>query len=193
MKQLLLLMTVLCVSASIYAQQATEKKKGHIELEVDPIAYFLKGYSFHAGYQLNRIRYDVGVFGLETPEAFTSNDDYLEKSNGVGIKADYLLGKKAGGFFVGLEADYTWTKVSIKKSTVPSQTGEAFAAGIRGGYRIMFGRSANAQKGFYLTPWIGIDRIFHTKNVHFPAQGTRAKYKQEDWRFFPTIHLGWRF
>ena len=193
MKKLLVLISVVLISANLMAQQQAEKKKGHIELEVDPIAYFLKGYSFHAGYQLNRFRYDLGIFGLETPEAFTSNDKYLEKSNGVGVKADYLPGKHAGGFFVGLEADYTWTKVSIKNNNAPHQKAEAFAAGIRGGYRFMFGKSANSQKGFYITPWVGIDRIFHTKDVNFPGNRVLPEYKQEDWRFFPTVHLGWRF
>lgn len=191
MKSIILITSIIYmifISGSLLAQEkAVPKQKGHIEIEVDPLAYGFKGYSVHAAYQLNRFRYNVGVFGIEVPEFFTSNDDFREKSNGVGVKVDYV-GNKPGGWFVGLESDYTWTKATIKDGG-QSQKGEAFAIGIRGGYRFMFGRAAKENKGFYIAPWVGLDGVIHTKDIKFEQK----QYKQEGFRIFPTVHLGWRF
>jgi hypothetical protein len=174
------------LNSTVFGQAAT-KTGGHIELEVDPIAYALKGYSFHAGYQKGILRYDVGVFGIEEPKAFSKNEDFKVQSKGFGVKVDYV-GDRAHGWFLGAEADYGFITATYKANS-QRERGNTFGVGLRTGYRLMFGNSSNSSKGFYITPWIGVDKIFNTSKVNFKE----ADYKHESFRFFPTVHLGWRF
>lgn len=177
------------IAGTLLAQDKknTPDSKGHFEIEVDPLAYGFKGYSLHAAYQLNRFRYDAFVFGIETPDFLTSNDDFKERSNGFGFKVDYI-GKNPGGWFVGLETDYSFTKATLKENG-QSHKGQTLAIGIRGGYRFLFGKASNGYKGFYIAPWVGLDGLIHTKDIQFEQK----QYKQEGFRIFPTLHLGWRF
>jgi len=181
---LVLLLTLFTVQ--VYSQ-STAPMNGHFELEVDPIAYLLKGYSLHIGYQKNKFRYDVGIFGVETPKWISSNKDFKERSNGFGLKMDYV-GAKTKGWFVGLETDYSLINTTYE-SNGHKESGEELGLGIRSGYRFLFGKSKNNNKGFYLVPWIGFDKIFNTSKPNF----TEATYKLETFRIFPTVHFGWRF
>ncbi len=176
----------LTTSASAFAQ-SKKSSPGHLELEVDPIAYYLKGYSFHAGYQKSSFRYDVGLFGIELPKSFSKNHDFVERSKGFGFKVDYV-GEKAKGWFVGAETDYTAVSATYK-ITSQKENGKELGVGIRGGYRFLFGKSLNENKGFYITPWIGIDKIITTARMEFH----QPEYKHQAIRIFPTVHAGWRF
>jgi hypothetical protein len=179
-------MMALLISASVLGQ-SEKNSRGHLELEADPIAYFLKGYSFHAGYQKNSFRYDAGLFGIELPKSFSKNHDFIERSKSFGFKADYV-GAKAKGWFVGAETDYTSVSATYK-ITSQKKDGNELGIGIRGGYRFLFGKSSNENKGFYITPWIGIDKIITTSRIVFHE----TEYKPQGIRIFPTVHAGWRF
>ena len=167
--------------------QKTDHLKGHIETEVDPIAYALKGYSFHIGYQKNKFRYDAGIFGVEVPKSFSNNKGFTERAKGFGFKMDYL-GSNVKGWFIGVETDYSFLNATYETNE-HKETGQELGIGIRGGYRFMLGKATNENKGFYLVPWMGIDKIFYTSTPDFPE----TNYKKENIRIFPTIHFGWRF
>ncbi|MVT09098.1 hypothetical protein [Chitinophaga tropicalis] len=165
----------------------TTTSKGHVEIEADPIAYALKGYSVHLGYQKNSFRYDVGIFGIEVPKFLSENDDFKEYSRGFGLKVDYT-GKEARGWFIGAQSDYTFERATYKKNG-HKEKGTTLSAGIRGGYRIMFSGKNRDGKGFYITPWIGIDKVFQIDEIVFEEHS----YENQSFRIFPTVHLGWRF
>lgn len=171
-------------AATVLGQATTPS--GRIEVEVDPLAYIFKGYSIHAGYQRGLFRYDIGFFAIETPEFFTDNKAFTEYSKGVGVKVDYV-GNDAEGWFVGLQADYMTSRVTHKE-TADKGNGGVWGVGIRGGYRFMLGNSEN-KRGLYVVPWVGIDKLLIQSAVKF----SQHIYKEQTFRIFPTIHLGWCF
>lgn len=184
MKYLVPVLLIILVSFNVKGQSTSSK--GRIEVEIDPLAYIFKGYSVHIGYQKRLFRYDAGVFAIETPKFFTDNKDFTEYANGAGVKVDYV-GKKARGWFVGLQSDYMASRVTHDETRERS-TGGVWGVGIRGGYRFMFGK-AESKQGFYVVPWIGIDKLF----IQSPVKFSEHPYQEQTMRIFPTIHLGWRF
>ncbi len=185
-RTLLFITIALLISASVFSQSVKEAK-GHFELEADPIAYFLKGYSFHAGYQKKSFRYDAGIFGLDVPKAFSKNSNFCERTKGFGFKIDYV-GAEAKGWFVGVETDYTWINATYK-TTNQEANGNELGIGLRGGYRFLFGKPDRLHRGFYLAPWVGLDKVMATSKIAFKE----ADYKHGTIRIFPTVHAGWRF
>jgi hypothetical protein len=157
------------------------------ELEADPIAFILNGYSFHVGYTMGHIRLDAGVFGIRQPDFALQNKLFSVFSSGAGIKADYLLRKNRGLFF-GLQSDYGTDKIGLK-SHENTRSVSGATVGLRTGYRFMFGKKANQYKGLYLVPWIA---LINSPNPHV-IRDNGHEYAQPRWSVFPTVHLGYRF
>lgn len=151
-----------------------------IYVEVDPLAYIMKGYSLHTGYVFNGMKIDAGVFGLEVPQAVHGNKDFTVKMGGFGAKWHYL-GSSTAGWFAGFGAGYTKTTYSV---TGGSTSKNRFSFGVEGGYRFEFENT-----GLYIMPWLGIDHAFGdsktTVNGKIFEEGTVS--------FFPTVHIGWAF
>src|SRR5688572_28371349 len=112
MKKLILVLMV--VSGTVMGQQ-TQQKDRAFHVEIDPIAYALKGYSVHALYQVDKLSFDLGVFGIQPPDGYTGNKGFREKMNGVGVKAHYhFSGIK--GWYTGFSANYSNLDVRHKAS-----------------------------------------------------------------------------
>lgn len=182
--KILLLLTLVTGFDSIAQKQPTANR---FEIEADPIAYILNGYSFHVGYTLGHVRFDAGVFGIKQPKFAMENNRFSVRSSGFGIKADYLF-RASKGFFLGLQSDYGTDKIGLKGSPI-KQESESLMLGVRTGYRFMFGKKENRYKGLYLVPWVALI------NTLDPAVVTQndQRYEQKKWSVFPTVHLGYRF
>jgi hypothetical protein len=85
------IITMMLVSLSLVLLAQENERKSRFELEIDPIAYVLNGYSVHGIYVFNKTRFDIGVFGIEQPEGFDGNDGFKVKIQGVGAKINCLL------------------------------------------------------------------------------------------------------
>ena len=188
------------------AQSQPVKNDNHFEFEADPTAYILHGYSAHLGYQSGHFRYDVGVFAAREPSFFTGYDNFNIRSNGGGVKIDYLF-KKRKGFLLGIESDLSREQVSPKsKSDAPGVgPGTDPAAGpgtdlthsftnvslaMRVGYRWMFGSKNNDCKGFYIFPWVS----FLSLNLNPQSASIQGQeYRQKPFSVFPTVHIGYSF
>src|SRR5262245_36496062 len=48
----------------------------HADVEIDPTAYVLGGYSLHVGLGWRRVRVDLGAFAMTLPGAFVPGDDF---------------------------------------------------------------------------------------------------------------------
>lgn len=158
-----------------------------LEVEADPIAFILNGYSFHAGYTMGHLRFDAGIFGIKQPGFALENKLFSVFSSGGGVKVDYLL-RPNRGLFVGLQSDYVTDKIGLKSGEA-TESVSGVTLGLRTGYRFMFGKKENQFKGFYLVPWVGLIRSLN------PSVVTQSgnTYSQSQWSVFPTIHLGYRF
>ncbi|RBP77971.1 hypothetical protein EBI01_19585 [Marinomonas rhizomae] len=152
-----------------------------LDIEIDPLAYALNGHSVHFGFGENQFRFDIGVFGLDAPEAFHGDERYDLRFDGYGVKLDYLFGRYYGAF-IGLEANSSKVKYTLK-STNQTTTRTQISLGPRIGYRIMY------SKNITITPWIGIDFNLDHDDVSLNGQ----KFDSSPISLFPTVHLGWKF
>ncbi|MCF0041291.1 hypothetical protein [Dyadobacter fanqingshengii] len=180
----ILLLTLGTCFNSIAQKQPSANR---FELEADPIAYILNGYSFHVGYTLGHVRFDAGVFGIKQPKFALENEQFSVKSSGFGIKADYLF-RANKGFFLGLQSDYGTDRMGLKNTAV-RQEAESIMLGLRTGYRFMFGKKENQYKGLYLVPWVALINTLDPADIMENDQ----RYEQKKWSLFPTVHLGYRF
>src|SRR5690606_3646922 len=79
------------------------------EVEFDPLAYMVDGYSAHVARSADSstMRLQLGVFGADVPEWLHGEDDFDLRVRGVTVKLDYFLSDDLRGFFVGIDADYS--------------------------------------------------------------------------------------
>lgn len=184
MKTLWTIIATAAIALPSFAQTSSPR----LELEVDPIAYALNGYSFHAIVVKNRVRTDLGVFGIEQPEGYSGNNGYHIKSKGVGMKVNYLVDAKQH-WFAGIGFGYANNQVRLNETGETVQQGVA-SVGVHAGYRwFMFPQKSNALRNLYVTPWMSIDYNTTTNRIKFEDSG----YKQKSFTLFPTVHIGYRF
>jgi hypothetical protein len=174
------------VSTQVWAQ--TEKPNRTFEMEIDPIAYLLKGYSFHGIYQPGRMRFDAGIFGIQIPESFHGNKGFAVLTQGFGLKAHYLV-TGTRGLFTGIGIGYTSSRAKHQETGV-TNTGHGLGIGPEIGYRFFVQKPKNGViKGLYFSPWMSFGYNFITDKIQFQ----NFIYNQKKWEFFPTVHIGYRF
>jgi hypothetical protein len=152
-----------------------------LDIEIDPIAYALDGFSLHLGMGTGRYRLDLGAFGLELPEAIHGQRDFRSSFAGYGAKFDVFLHDDGWGPFMGFEGGFTTITIV---DTLSSRSAEdrAVSGGVRAGWRIQL------PSDFYVTPWVGVGYRFSED-----AQIAGRTYQNNPITVFPTFHLGYRF
>lgn len=157
------------------------------EIEADPIAYILNGYSLHLGLTHGQWRHSIGTFAIEQPGFFLPNEAFDVFSRGVDVKTDYLFNKRKDGFFIGVQANYTWDRIE-QGSSFSKATG-GLNIGPRIGYRFFFNKKLEEAKGFYMAPWATYSYSTNTEVLNHEGE----EYRPSSWFLFPTFHVGWRF
>lgn len=155
--------------------------KAQVEVEVDPFAYALNGYSLHVAQIVGNSRLSVGIFGIDVPRFLHGEDDWRVVMRGAGVKWD-LIGSPSGGFFAGVDAGY------MRMSNTLDAIGETRKShviniGLRGGYRWSLG-----WQRLYMSPWVGIGYSFG-EDVHIDGR----TFDHRPISVFPTVHVGRRF
>jgi hypothetical protein len=153
-----------------------------VDVEVDPIAYALRGYSLHAGFSRGRFRVDLGAFAIEIPEAIHKAEGLEVFGSGFGVKLDYRPIDAVRGFFVGTQL------TRLREDVTASAGGETRSrwlttVGARVGYRWTLGR------GFYVLPWIGVDWSLTRRRETVAG----IDYDPGRAMFLPTVHVGRQF
>ena len=172
------LFAFLVLSGLFFSAKANEKLS--FEIEVDPIAYMLKGYSLHGIYILEQTKIDLGIFGLELPST-SPNKEFTVTFKGFGFKYDYF-GNSIEGFFTGIQASMAWVDVSLNNSSAEASR-TVYNLGIRSGYRWSWGH-------FFVSPWMSVDyNILPEDNINLEGK----KYEHQPFTIFPTVHLGYSF
>jgi hypothetical protein len=183
---LLLLSTQIFVSGKLLAQ--AQKTKNTFEIEIDPIAYLLKGYSLHAIYQPAKFRFDLATYGLQIPGKLQGKEGFNLKMQGFGGKVHYLL-QGTKGFYTGLGIGYSLTEATHKESKVQDK-GKFIGIGPELGYRLFFKKPKDGiYKGLYLQPWISYGYSISLNKIEFE----HVNYNQNPWEYFITFHIGYRF
>lgn len=156
--------------------------RAQVEVEADPFAYALNGYSGHLAYVAHPARISVGMFGIDAPEFLHGNEGWDLRSRGATVKVDYLMGSP-DGFFVGFDTGYQRATLALD-ATGAREEQDVFGVGVRSGYRITFPGT-----GFYLVPWMSVSYLFNPDDVVLDGE----TFEQSSVQVFPTVHLGWQF
>jgi hypothetical protein len=184
MKKLIIVLAL--ISSQLMAQKDSLRFKKTFEIEVDPLAYLLKGYSVHGIYNHNHLRFDLGYFGIEIPGEWIGNENYTIRNTGFGLKINYML-KKVNGLYSGIDFGYGETTATENESKLQDK-GHNLSLGTHLGYRIfLFPNQKNALNGLYLTPWAGISYNHVYDKIKF------ENYKNSKLGYFATFHIGYRF
>jgi hypothetical protein len=153
-----------------------------VEIEADPFAWALNGFSLHAAVVQGPVRVSVGVFGIDEPASLHGNDGWRSTMRGAGVKIDYL-GSRLDGLFVGGESGYMRSTYTVESSGL-SEVRSVIGLGMRGGYRLSVGGS-----GLYVAPWVGASYNLDGDDVAIGGE----RFERSPVRVFPTVHIGWRF
>ncbi len=153
-----------------------------LEVETDPIAWALDGFSLHAATLVGPTRLNVGVFGIEIPTGFHGNDGWTSTMRGAGMKWDWV-GDSSEGLFAGIDGGWMQTRYSLDDGGGREER-DVFGLGLRGGYRYLLG-----SRGLYVSPWV---------SVSYNALGDQvaigdATFDRSRIIVFPTLHIGWSF
>jgi hypothetical protein len=152
-----------------------------LDVEIDPLAYVLSGYSVHAGVRYRRFRFDLGAFGLDVPTRLATNPALEERYDGFGVKVDYHVTTGRWVPFAGLSASRALLRLTEKDTQRAASTWQ-FVPAVRAGLEIA------VVSGFYLSPWVSLGYTL-SDGVELVGDET---YERSPWRVFPTVHLGWR-
>lgn len=176
---------IMAMISSITLHAETSDDMG-FEVEVDPIAYALRGYSVHGIITHNKWRVDAGIFGAAQPEAYNGNKGFEVYSEGIGVKLNRLLNKK-GTWFAGIGSGYAVNNVKHMESNRESAE-HVVSIGVHTGYRFFLLKNT-ALKNLYITPWVSFDYNMPVKDAAF----TGNSYHTNSFSVFPTVHIGYRF
>jgi hypothetical protein len=175
----------LSIFVSMFSLNAFAGQASGWELEVDPIAFALKGYSAHVGPRIGSWKFDINTasedFTSDQTKTLLSQTNFMAKFVSYGAKVDYI-GETGRGWHVGLQYDSSnWTYTS----TINNQTATNIVQdiGLRIGYRFTRGN-------FYVDPWIAVlKNISGTNAVSVGGQ----TFQPQKVLVFPTVHVGFKF
>jgi hypothetical protein len=151
------------------------------DVEVDPLAFALRGYSLHVGLGAKRMRVDLGAFALEYPKFLEPHAGVETASNGFGAKFQYFLFAEQRGGFVGVD-------LSVGRQLLEAATGDVarrdlfLNLGGHVGWRFVIAR------GFYVTPWVGLAYDVLADDVRLGGKTYDARPLVP----FVTLHVGYR-
>ncbi len=152
------------------------------DLEVDPTAYVLEGYSLHAGLGWQHFRLDLGAFALDAPEFLHGNPGFDVSFDGFGAKLQWFPWDVRSGAFFGVDAAVALLEVELA-SGGPSAEQTQLTAGFNGGWRF------DLPYGLYATPWVGVAYTFGADDIVLAGKS----FESNAVVVFPAVHLGYRF
>ncbi|REL32920.1 hypothetical protein DYD21_13970 [Rhodohalobacter sp. SW132] len=100
MKKISIALLIILISVAYYSEtHAQSPGERGFDIDIDPIAFALNGFSIHGGYVTGAYRFDLGIFGLDLPEWVHGNEDFDSSFIGAGWKVDRFFKGYADGFF----------------------------------------------------------------------------------------------
>ena len=152
------------------------------DIEIDPTAYAMHGYSAPLGYLTGPLRIDLGAYGTDIPHWLHGNDGFHPRARGYGIKVQYFFSDVDQGWFGGAGISRDKTRIMADDSG-PQANQSSNSVGAETGYRFALGH------GFHLTAWGGFDYLLTARDVNLGARTYDHRHVQP----FAALHLGYRF
>lgn len=160
---------------------APRDSRFHADLELDPTAYALDGFSLHVGLGWNSLRVDLGVFGLHVPQFVHHQPEFDVAFDGYGVKLQYFLFAAQRGAFIGVDAASSRSQVRLRGTQLAVRDNQ-FALGLNAGVRV------DLVSGLYVTPWLGVGYACGAEDLSLADQIFFAN----PLIVFPAVHLGYR-
>jgi hypothetical protein len=176
MKRLLVLSLLLLLAG------ITDSRSQTINLEVDPIPYTFNGFSLSGGVDLDRISFELEVFGIDVPRAFHGNEGFSQYVRGTSARAAYFFSGTGGGLFTGLDLDLSSATFTLK-ATGSEESRTQVTAGLSVGYEWPL------TDHLYVKPWAGLGYMFTASDITIDGR----TFERNTLRPFPAVNLGWRF
>ncbi|MDB4961252.1 MAG: hypothetical protein JWP01_1251 [Myxococcales bacterium] len=173
-------LTVLLLAAAHTAH--AQPPVPHADVEIDPTAYVLEGYSLHVGLGWKQLRVDLGTFAIAVPSAIQTNEAFDVSLQGAGVKLQYFPFAEQRHAFVGVDMIVGRQLVERVGTTMASRDLQV-SLGVAAGWRFPIG------KQIYATPWIGVTYGSKIDDVHLAG----STYETKRITVFPAVHLGYRF
>jgi hypothetical protein len=173
---------VVALAAPAAASERGDAGSLHGDVEVDPTAYALSGYSLHAGLGWRRLRVDLGAFAMNVPGFVHGNQGFAASFDGFGAKLQFFPLDEQTGLFVGTDAGLARLFVRREGTPLASRHNQV-TVGLHAGWRF------SLWGPLYATPWIGVSRAFNAHDVALDG----ATYDNTPWVVFPAVHIGYRF
>ncbi|MDO9019299.1 MAG: hypothetical protein Q8S73_25185 [Deltaproteobacteria bacterium] len=169
-------------SPTAAAAPAAQPSRLHLDVEIDPTAYILRGYSLHVGIGWRRLRVDLGAYAMAMPEFMHGNPDFDVSFHGFGVKAQLFPLAEQRGLFVGIDTGLARPLVQ-RRDTDLARSGLQVSVGAHVGWRFPI------IAGLYVTPWIGVSYSFNAQDVTL----ANRTYANNPITVFPAVHIGYRF
>lgn len=182
MRHIILSLFIL-ISCPLVMPAQEERKIRQVSIEVEPIAYILKGAGIHGRYQHGDWRYSLEIFGLEIPESLHGNDGFDASVLGAELHFERFLSDPPDGFYIGPEIAVSNLKVTHQASQI-SEEHLQYSAGLRFGYLWYTGLG-----NLYLSPVGGISFSFNSKDFEISGE----EYESGSITPFATVGIGWSF
>lgn len=199
------LFTLLLVCVTLTSSRATLAQdyipifsrdySSRLSVEVDPMTFLLKGYSFHVRYQpmfTDLFLIGIGTYAMDLPEAILNmNRENRDEGWEVRIRSAYFViaefyPKRANhGWFIGEQIGFQSLKVTNNREVRGATSFNNLLFVTHVGY------SWHPYKGsFFVKPWIGLG--FSEMIDGTNAVGNNA-YDVGPWFPFFTVHFGYTF
>lgn len=183
------------VSGQDYIPIFSRDYSSRLSVEIDPVAFLLRGHSLHLRYQpmfSERFLIGAGTYALDLPQTLVNlNQDNRDRGWTARIRSAYALyaefypGKANRAWFVGEQVGFQSFKVTNEREVMDATSFNTFIAMTYVGY------SWHPYKGsFYIKPWMGlgltdkVDGISHVGSLRYDVGPL--------FPFF-TFHAGYSF
>lgn len=160
--------------------RASTEGSFHADIELDPTAYALDGFSLHAGLGWSKLRVDLGVFGLRVPQFVHQQRDFDVAFDGYGVKAQYFPFAPQRGGFVGIDGGVSRSHIHLEGTQLTARDNQV-SVGVNAGWRF------EVIGGLYATPWLGVGYALGQDDVTLGGK----TFAGSSLIVFPAVHLGY--
>lgn len=169
------------IALTLSSTAASAEPSTRIDVEIDPAAYVMSGYSVHVGAGRDRARLELGLYAMELPAWFHGQDGWDVSFRGGGFKVQYFLLQDQRGVFVDVGAGVS-RRALVRHETGTRDDVTVKSVSASAGYRV------ELRYGFYAAPWVG---------VSYDVDRTEATLDGETFEMsrvspFAAVHVGYR-